>query len=116
MQTVKLSADSLLSVINDILDFSKIEAGKMDLEEIRYDLRECLESNVKTLALQAEENNLELLCEINPAIPDTLLGDPGRLRQIVTNLVGNAIKFTAEGEVSLHVLAPADTTGRTEPH
>jgi PAS domain S-box-containing protein len=116
LETVKLSADSLLSVINDILDFSKIEAGKMDLEQIRYDLRECLESAVKTLALQADEKNLELLCEINPAIPDTLLGDPGRLRQIITNLLGNAIKFTAEGEVSLHVLARADTTGGQELH
>jgi two-component system, sensor histidine kinase and response regulator len=116
LQTVKLSADSLLSVINDILDFSKIEAGKMDLEEIRYDLRECLESTVKTLALQADEKNLELLCEINPTIPDTLLGDPGRLRQIVTNLLGNAIKFTAEGEVSLHVSPQAAAAGGQELH
>ena len=114
LETVKLSADSLLGVINDILDFSKIEAGKMDLEEIRYDLRECLESTVKTLALRADEKNLELLCEINPAIPDTLLGDPGRLRQIVTNLLGNAIKFTAEGEVSLHVSPRAAAAGGQE--
>jgi two-component system, sensor histidine kinase and response regulator len=116
MQTVKLSADSLLSVINDILDFSKIEAGKMDLEEIRYDLRECLESVVKTLALQADDKNLELLCDINPEIPDTLLGDPNRVRQITTNLLGNAIKFTAEGEVSLHVSARPAATGDQELH
>ena len=114
LETVKLSADSLLSVINDILDFSKIEAGKMDLEEIRYDLRECLEAVVKTLALQADEKNIELLCDIDPAIPDTLLGDPGRLRQITTNLLGNAIKFTAEGEVSLHVSARAAAAGNQE--
>jgi two-component system sensor histidine kinase/response regulator len=103
LETVKLSADSLLSVINDILDFSKIEAGKVDLEEIRYDVRECLESTLKTLALLADEKGLELLCDISPAIPDTLCGDPGRVRQIATNLIGNAIKFTARGEVSLHV-------------
>jgi two-component system sensor histidine kinase/response regulator len=105
METVKLSADSLLNVINDILDFSKIEAGKVDIEVIRYDLRECLESTLKTLALRADEKGLELLCDINPAIPDALLGDPGRVRQITTNLIGNAIKFTAQGEVSLHVVA-----------
>ena len=116
LQTVKLSADSLLSVINDILDFSKIEAGKVDLEEIRYDLRECLESTLKTLALRADEKGLELLCDINPAIPDTLLGDPGRVRQITTNLIGNAIKFTAEGEVSLHVAAQPAANGGEELH
>jgi two-component system, sensor histidine kinase and response regulator len=116
MQTVKLSADSLLSVINDILDFSKIEAGKMDLEEIRYDLRECLESVVKTLALQADEKNLELLCDINPEIPDTLLGDPNRVRQVITNLLGNAIKFTAQGEVSLHVSSRPAAAGGQELH
>ena len=112
LQTVKLSADSLLSVINDILDFSKIEAGKVDLEEIRYDLRECLESTLKTLALRADEKGLELLCDINPVVPDTLLGDPGRVRQITTNLIGNAIKFTSTGEVALHVAAqPAEGGG-----
>jgi PAS domain S-box-containing protein len=105
LETVRLSADSLLSVINDILDFSKIEAGKMDLEEIPYGLRECIESTVKTLALRADEKGLELLCDIDPSTPDMLFGDPGRLRQILTNLLGNAIKFTTKGEVSLHASA-----------
>ncbi len=103
LDTVKLSADSLLGVINDILDFSKIEAGKVDLEEIRFDIRECVETTLKTLALRADEKGLELLCEIGQDIPIALLGDSGRLRQIVTNLIGNAIKFTAKGEVALRV-------------
>ena len=104
LATVKLSADSLLSVINDILDFSKIEAGKIELDEIRYDIRECLELTLKTLALRADEKSLELLCDISPKIPDAVFGDSGRLRQIVTNLIGNAIKFTSEGEVALRVV------------
>jgi PAS domain S-box-containing protein len=116
LEAVKLSADSLLRVINEILDFSKIEAGKMELEEIRYDLRECLESSVRTLALLAGEKGLELLCEIDSAIPHTVLGDPGRLRQVLTNLLGNAIKFTAEGEVSLHVSPRATAGGEQELH
>ena len=103
LNTVKFSADSLLTVINDILDFSKIEAGKIDLESIPFDLRECIENGLKTLALRADEKGLELLCDIGQDVPETVSGDPGRLRQIVINLVGNAIKFTATGEVSLHV-------------
>jgi two-component system sensor histidine kinase/response regulator len=103
IETVKLSADSLLSVINDILDFSKIEAGKIDLEEIQFDLPECVETTLKTLALRADEKGLELLCEISPQVPGAVFGDEGRLRQIMTNLVGNAIKFTEVGEVSVNV-------------
>lgn len=116
LETVKLSADSLLSVINDILDFSKIEAGKVDIEEIRFDVRECIESTLKTLALKADEKGLELLCDINPDIPDFVLGDPGRLRQITTNLIGNAIKFTSTGEVALHVSAQTSEAGLEEFH
>ena len=101
LQTVKLSADALLNVINDILDFSKIEAGKVDLEETDFDLRECTESSLKTLALRADEKALELLCEIPPKSPNLVCGDAGRLRQVLINLLGNAIKFTHEGEVSL---------------
>lgn len=101
LQTVKLSADALLNVINDILDFSKIEAGKVDLEEADFDLRECTESSLKTLALRADEKCLELLCEIPPKSPTFVSGDSGRLRQVLINLLGNAIKFTHEGEVSL---------------
>lgn len=105
IETVKLSADSLLHVISDILDFSKIEAGKVDLEEIDFDLHECLEGALKTLALRADEKELELLCEVSPEVSETVVGDPGRLRQILINLIGNALKFTNEGEVALKVHA-----------
>ena len=103
LETVKLSSDALLAVINDILDFSKIEAGKIDLEEVDFDLRECLESALKTLAVRAHGKNLELLCEIAPAVPEFVKGDSSRLRQVIANLIGNALKFTEEGEVSLRV-------------
>jgi PAS domain S-box-containing protein len=103
LQTVKLSADSLLTVINDILDFSKVEAGRMELELSDFDLAECVETTLKTLALRADEKGLELLCEIAPDVPDVVCADPARLRQILVNLIGNAIKFTHEGEVSLRV-------------
>jgi len=101
LETVKLSADSLLHVINEILDFSKIEAGRLELEQEDFDPRDCMESTLKTLALKADEKNLELLCEIAPDVPDTVSGDASRLRQVMTNLVGNALKFTRHGEVSL---------------
>jgi signal transduction histidine kinase/DNA-binding response OmpR family regulator len=103
LDTVKLSADSLLSVINDILDFSKIEAGKIDLEIVDFNLRDCLEATLRTVALRADEKGLELLCEVAPEIPEIVKGDSTRLRQIIVNLVGNAIKFTSEGEVALRV-------------
>jgi CheY-like chemotaxis protein len=103
LETVKMSADSLLTVINDILDFSKIEAGKIDLEAIDFDLRDCLESTLKTLALRADEKGLELLCEVAPEVPEVVRGDSSRLRQIVLNLIGNALKFTHKGEVVLSV-------------
>jgi two-component system, sensor histidine kinase and response regulator len=103
LQTVKLSADSLLNVINDILDFSKIEAGKVDLEAMDFDVFDCVEGALKTLALRADEKGLELLCEISPEVPTFITGDPGRLRQIVLNLVGNAVKFTENGEVAVKV-------------
>jgi two-component system, sensor histidine kinase and response regulator len=105
LETVRFSANSLLIVINDILDFSKIEAGKIELEEIRFDLGECIEGTLKTLALAAHEKGLELVCEVQPTVPETVIGDPGRLRQVLNNLLGNALKFTAEGEVGLKVQA-----------
>jgi PAS domain S-box-containing protein len=104
LETVKLSADSLLTVINDILDFSKIEAGKIDFEMIDFDLRETMEMTMKTLAFRADEKGLELLCDIAPEVPEGIRGDSTRLRQVVINLVGNAIKFTDAGEVALRVL------------
>ena len=103
LETVKVSADSLLTVINDILDFSKIEAGKIDLESVDFDVRDSLESALKTLAIRADEKGLELLCEVAPEVPEVARGDITRLRQVLLNLVGNAIKFTNEGEIAVKV-------------
>ena len=100
---VKSSADALLKVINDILDFSKVEAGKMELEEIDFSLRDSLSETLKVLGIRADEKGLELACDIDPKSPDAFLGDPMRLRQIIVNLVGNAIKFTERGEVVVRV-------------
>ncbi|MFA5515413.1 MAG: MASE3 domain-containing protein [Desulfuromonadales bacterium] len=102
---VKSSADALLRVINDILDFSKIEAGMLDFEKIEFNLREVVETTTGTLAVRAHEKGLELACRIAPQVPELLLGDPGRLCQVLTNLVGNAIKFTDQGEVVVTVEA-----------
>jgi PAS domain S-box-containing protein len=112
LETVKLSADSLLTVINDILDFSKMEAGKIELEVLDFNLRDCVETTLKTLALRADEKNLELMCEVAPEIPELVRGDSNRLRQVILNLVGNAIKFTSAGEVSLKVHADAGGEGK----
>jgi signal transduction histidine kinase/CheY-like chemotaxis protein len=103
LDTVKLSADSLLGVINDILDFSKIEAGKIELEHMDFNIRNFLAGTLKTLSLRADEKNIALLCEVAPEVPEFVRGDPGRLRQVLVNLVGNAIKFTSVGEVALSV-------------
>ena len=100
---VRESGEALMAVINDILDFSKIEAGKLDLERMMFDIRESLGDAMKLLAVRAHAKNLELACHIAPDVPNRLLGDAGRLRQIVMNLVGNAIKFTECGEVVLDV-------------
>jgi PAS domain S-box-containing protein len=100
---VKTSAEALLTVINDILDFSKIEAGKLELLPAPFPLRDSLADTVRTLALRAQEKGLELAYHIAPDVPDDLVGDAGRLRQVVVNLVGNAIKFTDEGEVVVDV-------------
>ena len=100
---VKNSCENLLSLINDILDFSKIEAGKLSLEQISFDLRPTLENAIEMMAIRAHEKKLELACMIDPETPSLLFGDPGRLRQIILNLVGNAIKFTERGEVVLSV-------------
>ncbi len=102
---VKSSANALLSLLNDILDSSKIEAGKLELEQIPFRLRDTLGNTLHTLANRAATKGLELAVHIPPNIPDHLRGDPGRLRQIVVNLVGNAIKFTESGEVVVHVSA-----------
>jgi two-component system sensor histidine kinase/response regulator len=100
---VKSSADSLLIVLNDILDFSKIEAGKLDFETIDFQLRDTLDDTIRALGVRAHQKGLELACHVLPDVPDGLQGDPTRIRQIVTNLLGNAIKFTSEGEVVIQV-------------
>ena len=103
LETIKQSADSLLAVVNDILDFSKIEAGKITLEAIDFNLRACVDDALAMFAPQAIEKGLALVCEIAPILPEVLRGDAGRLRQIILNLVSNAIKFTDTGEVALAV-------------
>jgi len=103
METVKQSADHLLKLINDILDLSKIEAQKLDLDPIPFSLRGCLGKAIKPLAMSTHEKSLELVLHVSPEIPDNLIGDPGRVGQVVTNLVGNAIKFTDQGEVVVRV-------------
>jgi signal transduction histidine kinase/DNA-binding response OmpR family regulator len=112
LQTVKFSSDALLAVINDILDFSKIEAGKIDLEEADFNLRECLESTVRSVSVRGSEKGLELICGVDADVPEFVRGDSTRLRQIVINLIGNAIKFTQQGEVSL--LVTRDTENSPE--
>lgn len=99
----RTSAESLLSVINDILDFSKIEARKLDLENIPFNLREMVAAAMKPLGVRASGKNLELILEVGPEVPQTVTGDPGRLRQVLLNLAGNALKFTEQGEIALRV-------------
>jgi signal transduction histidine kinase/DNA-binding response OmpR family regulator/ligand-binding sensor domain-containing protein len=100
---VRASAESLLTIINDILDFSKIEAGKFELEAIEFKLRGSIEPTVKTLAPRAHQKGLELNCLIEPDVPEALVGDPSRLRQVLINLLGNSLKFTERGEINLKV-------------
>jgi two-component system, sensor histidine kinase and response regulator len=99
LSIVNTSADALLDIINDILDFSKIEAAKMSIESISFDLRRLILDTLRSLSLRAQEKNLELALDIDPKIPERLLGDPGRIRQVLLNLIGNAIKFTMHGEI-----------------
>ncbi|SMP52892.1 Protein of unknown function [Desulfonatronum zhilinae] len=102
-QTVQASAEALLTIINDILDFSKIEAGRLDIENIHFDLEAMLKGFMGMMAVRADEKNLKLIWTIAPDVPTHLRGDPGRLRQILINLVGNAVKFTEQGEVVVRV-------------
>jgi two-component system, sensor histidine kinase and response regulator len=103
LEMVRVSSDALLTVINDVLDFSKIEAGKLELERAAFLLRDSLGDVVKTLAVRAHDKGLELAFQVAPEVPDAVVGDVGRLRQILLNLVGNAIKFTHHGEVTVQV-------------
>jgi signal transduction histidine kinase/CheY-like chemotaxis protein/HPt (histidine-containing phosphotransfer) domain-containing protein len=108
-ETVRSSGEVLLSIISDILDFSKIEAGKLELETLDFDLRATLEDVAELLAVRADEKGLEFVCRVDPAVPTFLRGDPGRLRQILTNLASNAIKFTPKGEVKIEVNLVSET-------
>ena len=110
---VLASGESLLTLINDILDFSKIEAKKLDLEVLDFDLHSLLDDFLATISFRAHEKRLELLCYIDPEVPVFLSGDPGRLRQILNNLVGNAIKFTHAGEVAIRVTQASKTDGES---
>ncbi len=103
LKTVKAAADNLLGIINDLLDFSKIEAGKLELDPADFSLRAALGDTLRTLAMRAHKKGLELVSHVQPTVPDALVGDAGRLRQVLLNLVGNAIKFTDEGEVVIRV-------------
>ena len=103
LSMVHSSAEALLTIINDILDFSKIEAGRMDLDRVGFDLRERLAETCRALSLRVSEKDLELTCEIRPEVPEIVVGDPTRLRQVMINLLGNAIKFTNSGEIAITV-------------
>jgi signal transduction histidine kinase/CheY-like chemotaxis protein len=110
LEMVKSSADGLLAVINDILDFSKIESRRLELEQIDFAVRPVMGDTVKSLAMRAHQKGLELICDISPDVPEAIVGDPGRLRQVLANLVGNAIKFTRDG----HVLVTMDVEGEQD--
>ena len=116
LEMVKTSADYLLAVINDILDFSKIEAGMMDLDPIDFNLRDHLDDSLNALAMRAHGKGLEIACHVPVEVPEGLVGDPGRLRQIVVNLMGNAIKFTAAGEVVMSVEKQSEARGEVCLH
>lgn len=113
-EIVRTSGEALLNLINDILDFSKIESGKLELESLDFALRPMLDNFAATMAFEAEDKGLEFICAADPDVPDHLIGDPGRLQQILTNLAGNAIKFTEKGEVVLWVQRAERNTGMLE--
>jgi signal transduction histidine kinase/CheY-like chemotaxis protein len=113
---VKSSADSLLTIINDILDFSKIEAGRLELESIEFNLRDYIALSIKALAFRAQQKSLELTCDIRPEVPERVVGDLNRLRQIIINLIGNAIKFTEHGEVGLRIAIDSRTPEELQLH
>ena len=116
LQVVRLSANSLLSLINDILDFSKIEAGHLSLDFIDFNLQDLVDTTIETLALRSREKGLELISYIKNNVPNALIGDPGRLSQILVNLVNNAIKFTEKGEVVIQVENESQTDNKVCLH
>jgi PAS domain S-box-containing protein len=112
VETVRSSGESLLSILNDVLDFSKIEAGKLETEALDFDLFQAVEDVVQLMAPRAHAKGLELACRIDERLPTAMRGDPFRLRQVLTNLIGNAVKFTADGEIVIEVLGQDDSTLR----
>jgi signal transduction histidine kinase/ligand-binding sensor domain-containing protein/CheY-like chemotaxis protein len=116
VQLIQNSGDALLLIINQILDLSKIEAKKLELESIKFDLRQTVEEAVELLSVQAEHKRLSLFCVIDPTLPSHILGDPTRLRQILTNLLSNALKFTEKGHVSIRVDLETEKNGETQLH
>jgi PAS domain S-box-containing protein len=115
LKTVKSAADSLLGIINDLLDFSKIEAGKLELVPADFSLREAVGDTLRALAVRAHKKGLELIYQLQPDVPDALIGDAGRVRQVLLNLVGNAVKFTDEGEVVVNVQEERGQTTEDRP-
>jgi len=116
LRLVKQSGDSLLGIINDILDFSKIEAGKLSIDQCEFSLSDCLGGILKTLGMRADDKGLELLAQVPVSVPDALVGDCGRLRQVLVNLVGNAIKFTSEGEILVRAEVESETDDELRLH
>src|SRR5476649_603443 len=114
LMLVKASADALLHIVDDILDFSKIEAGKLDIEEVPFDLRQLVGDTLRAMGLRARQKGLALAAEMPPELPRIMKGDPGRLRQVLLNLVGNAIKFTGEGGVTVQLSVAAEHDDRSE--
>lgn len=116
LKMVKISADSLLAIINDILDFSKIESGKLELDSTEFSLRDSIGDSLKSYGVVAENKGLELICDISFDVNDSLVGDPGRFRQIIINLVGNAIKFTEKGEIVVKIELELETENEVTIH
>jgi two-component system sensor histidine kinase/response regulator len=116
LATVRTSADTLLAILNDILDFSKIESHKLELETVPFSIRTSIADALKPLALRAHQKGLELICDIDPRVPAGVVGDPTRMQQILTNLVGNALKFTERGHVLVEVREISRAEGRTTLH
>ena len=116
LATVRTSADTLLSILNDILDFSKIESRKLELEAVPFSPRASIADALKPLALRAHQKGLELICDIDPDVPAGVVGDPTRIQQVLTNLVGNALKFTERGHVFVAVREDSRTEGSTKLH
>lgn len=116
LDTVKFSAEALLGILNDVLDFSKIESGRLDLEHVTFSLRDVMNQSIKPFTVVAYQNNVEMIGNVDPDVPDYVTGDPGKFRQIVANLIGNAVKFTSKGHVLVEVRQVAREGRRSTLH